>query len=210
MEKRLNCTIVSCSIVFVLLFVSFFACSGAVYAGTNIVKDDLISNVKNPENGVIKYNVTVPAGERIDYSVELTPDKKSGTIDKVTGTWKNRTKRTVTKTVRANVKFLSDKYKIKVSYTESTFNETIEHKDTAAAVSALKTSAVSTKLAWDFSKLGKGNNEWKYRYKYVPTKNGFKKYLQVFDRNGRQIKNTLKQTVSLSKISKILNEMKAR
>ena len=210
MEKRSGYKIASLCLAFVMLFTAGVCCHDAVYAGTSVVKDDIISDVKNPENGVIKYKVTVPAGERIDYSVELTPDKRNGTVDKVTGMWINRTKKTVTKTVRVKVKFLSDEYKIKASYTERSFGTSVKHRDTATAVSALKTSAVSAKLSWDFSRLGKGNKEWKYRYKYVPCKNGYKKYLQVFDSKGRQIKNTLKQTVSLNKFTRILNEMKTR
>lgn len=210
MGKRLDYRIAGLCMAVVMLLSSWFCCQDAVYAGSSVVKEDIISEVRNPENGVIKYKVTVPAGERIDYSVELTPDKKTGTVDRVTGTWKNRTKKTVTKTVRVKVKFLSDKYEIKASYKEKSYGTLVEYRDTAAAVSALKTSAVSAKLSWDSSRLGKGNKEWQYRYKYVPCKNGFKKYLQVFDSKGRQIRNTLKQTVYLNKITRILNEMKSR
>ena len=210
MGKKFEYRIISALMILIMLSVACMSCQETVHAETDVVKEDIISDVKNPQNGIIKYDVTVPPGERIDYSVELTPDKKQGTIDKISGTWKNRTRRTITKTIKVNVKFLSNKYKINASYTEKTLEEKIEHRDTVTAVSALKTSTVSKKLAWDFSKLGKGNKEWKYRYKYIPCKNGFKKYLQVFDSKGKQIKNNLKQTVSLSKVTKILNLMKAR
>lgn len=180
-----------------------------VYAASRN-NENLITNVKNPSNGVIKYNVTVPAGERVDYSVSLTPDKSGKAVEVINGSLKNRTRKTVRKTVTMNVKYLSNKYKITASYTKETSGSEILYKDVDTATSALKETAVTKKLKWDFSKLGKGNKEWKYRYKYVPCKNGYKKYLEVFDKKGKRIKNYVKQTVPLTKVTKILREMKTR
>ena len=172
--------------------------------------EKLITDVKNPSNGVIKCNVNVPAGERVDYSVTLTPDKSGKAVEVINGSLKNRARKTIKKTITMNVKYLSNKYKITASYTKETSGSEIVYKDVDTATSALKTTAVTKKLKWDFSKLGKGNKEWKYRYKYVPCKNGFKTYLEVFDKNGKRIKNYVKQSVPVTKITKIVKEMKAR
>lgn len=196
-----------------LVMIMFMACGcwqEPVCAAESVNKESIVTDVKNPSNGVITYNVTVPPGEKIDYSVELTPDKKSGNTDKIKGSWKNKTKKTVTKTIKANVKFISNKYKITASYTKDVKGTEIAYKDSDTAVSALKTSTVTKKIKWDFSELGKGDKEWKYRYKYIPCRNGFKKYLQVFDESGKQIQNYVKQFVSLDKITKIIKEMKSK
>ena len=204
---RLNHRIVSMFLVMILL-AGCVILQKPVYAASTVNKESIITDINNPENGVITYKVSVPAGERIDYSVELTPDKKSGKTDCIKGNWTNKTKKTVTKIVKANVKFISDKYKITASYSKESSGSEIFYKDTDKTVSALKTSAVTAKVKWDFDKLGKGNKEWKYRYKYVPTKEGFKKYLQVYNENGKQIQNYVKQTVSIKNITKIIKEMK--
>lgn len=192
----------------VLMFVMCWVWNEPVYAASSVNKENIITDVKNPSTGVITYKVTVPPGERIDYSVELTPDKKSGKKDIHSGTWNNKTKKTVTKTIKANVKFISNKYKITASYSKKSYGEEIFYRDSDNAVSALKTGFVTTKVKWDFSELGKGNKDWKYRYKYVPGKNGFKKYLQVFNEKGKQIQNYVKQVVLLDNITKIIEEMK--
>jgi len=172
--------------------------------------ESLITGVKNPSNGVIKCDVTVPAGERVDYSVTLTPDKSGKTVDVINGSLKNRTRKTVRKTITMRVKYLSNKYKITASYTKEVKGVEISYKDVDTAASALKNTVVTKKLKWDFSELGKGNKEWKYRYKYVPDKNGFKKYVEVFNKKGKRIKCYVKQTVSLTKITRIIKEMMAR
>ena len=200
--------VISLGVAAMVLFSCCGMCNEQVYAGSEVNSESIITNVKNPENGVITYSVKVPAGERIDYSVELTPDKKTGTIDKVSGSYTNKTKKTVTKVVTANVKFLSDKYKVTASYSKKTAGVEIVYKDTDTVISSLKTTSVTSKVSWDFDKLGQGNKEWKYRYKYEPYNKGFKQYLQVFNKNGKQIYNYVNQIVSSSKITKIIKEMK--
>lgn len=203
-------SVISFLVIAMMLISCCYIWSDPAYADTTVNSESIISNVKNPENGVIKYSVKVPAGEKLDYSVELTPDKKSGTIDKIKGSFTNKTKKTVTKVVTANVKFFSNKYKISASYSKKTSGTEITYKDTDTAVSSLKTSAVTSKLSWDFDKLGKGNKEWKYRYKYEPYKKGFKQYIQVFNKNGKQIKSYVNQVVSEKVITKIIKEMKKK
>ena len=181
-----------------------------VHAATAVNKENLITDVKNPQNGVIEYKVNVPAGERIDYSVTLTPDKSDKAVDVVNGSWKNKTKKTVKKTITVKVKYLSNKYKITASYTKESSRQDISYKDVDKATSALKTAVTTRKLAWDFSKLGKGNKNWKYRYKYIPFKNGFKKYLEVFDKNDNRIMYYVKQIVPITTITKLIKEMMTR
>lgn len=207
MSLRLDNRIISIFVLIIFVMTCAFWIE-PVHATSCINKESIITNVQNPKNGVLTYKVTVPPGEKIDYSVELTPDKKNGKTDCVSGSWRNKTKKTVTKLITANVKFITDKYKITASYSRKSTGEEIFYKDTDKAVSALKQSAVTAKVKWDFDKLGKGEKDWKYRYKYVPVKDGFKKYLQVFDKDGKRIKNYVKHTVSLDKITKIIKEMK--
>ncbi len=197
-------------IIAAMMLLSCTVSAVPVHAGSVINKESIVSGVRNPENGIIKYKVRVPAGEKIDYSVELVPGKRSNAKDKISGSWINRSRKTVTKTITVRVKYLSNKYTIKASYTSDRIGHKIVYKDVDKAVSALKTTVVTAKLNWDFSLLGKGDKNWKYRYKYVPSKNGYKKYLQVFNENGKQIKNYLKTIVPITKITKLIREMRTR
>lgn len=197
------------------LIITVFIISTCIWMPAPVCADSrnsekLITDVSNPSNGVIRCKVNVPAGERVDYSVSLTPDKSGKAVDVINGSLKNRTRKTVKKTVTMHVKYLSNRYRISASYTKEIRGDEISYRDVDTATSALKNITVTKKAKWDFSKLGKGNKEWKYRYRYVPYKNGFKKYLEVFDKNGKRIKNYVKQNVPLTKITKIMKEMVAR
>lgn len=119
-----------------------------VYADT-VHEGEFISNVTVPENGVIQYDVTVPAGSTVNYAVELTPDEETGTIDKVTGMWKNTTKKTVTRTITAKVKFLSSEYTISASYMSNSTKQKLEYKDKNTAVRSYEESAFHNRLTWD-------------------------------------------------------------
>lgn len=134
-----------CSIVIVT--VSLFTANPS-YADT-INEDGMISNIVVPETGVIQYDVTVPAESTVNYSVELTPDKKTGTIDKVSGMWKNTTKKTVKRTITANVKFLSSEYTISASYESNSTKQKFEYKDQCKAVKSYEASDFHSRLAWD-------------------------------------------------------------
>lgn len=181
-----------------------------VYATSEKNKESIVTDVKNPANGVITYKVTVPPGEKIDYSVQVTPDKKYKSSDIKRGSYKNKTKKTVKKDVTVRVNCFSDRYKISASYTTSYKGEEITYTDVDKAVSALKTSVVSSKMKWDFSKLGKGEKEWKYRYKFVPSKDGIKKYVEVFNKSGKRIKYYVKETLPITKNITLNEILRAR
>ena len=103
--------------------------------------ESMISDITVPENGIIQYDVTVPAGSTVSYEVELTPDDESAPIDRVAGMWKNTTKKDVTKTITAKVKFLSNEYTISASYTSNSTHQKLEYKDKATAVKSYEESA---------------------------------------------------------------------
>jgi len=123
--------------------------------GTNTVhaasaeEENLIKDINVPETGVIQYDVVVPAGSTVNYSVELSPDGKNGTVDKVSGMWKNTTKKTVTKTINAKVKFLSSEYTISATYTSNATNQKLEYKDKAEAVKSYEESTMHSRLSWE-------------------------------------------------------------
>lgn len=128
---------------------------------------DIISDVTVPENGVIQYDVTVPAGSTVNYEVELTPDVKTGTIDSVAGMWKNTTRKTVTKTITAKVKFLSNEYTIHASYTSSSSKQKIEHKDQATAVRSYEEETTNTHLSWNAEGFEKWHSKYEEQRDYV-------------------------------------------
>jgi len=198
-----ECIIIFAAVLFAVSMTVLLP-TGHVYADEKVNKENLITEVKNPSNGVIKYSVTVPAGEKVDYSVKLTPDKKSKAYDKVKGTWTNKARKTVKKTITVRVKYLSSSYTVQASYSKERRKYRTVYKDSDKAVSALKTSVVTSKLKWDYSLLGNGNKNWKYRYKYVPFKDGFKKYIQVYNAKGQRIKNYVKDIVPITTITKIM------
>ncbi|MBR5488059.1 MAG: hypothetical protein IKV72_00005, partial [Firmicutes bacterium] len=180
---------VICILIVLFMVTCITLCSQEPVYASAVNKENLVTDSGNPSNGVIKYRVMVPAGEKVDYSVTLTPDKINGKKDTVKGSYQNKTRKTVYKTVSMKVNYFTNKYKIKASYSKKTYGSEIIYKDTDSVTSALKTSVVTAKFKWDFSELGKGQKDWKYRYKYVPYDKGFKKYVQVFDAKGKQIKN---------------------
>lgn len=117
--------------------------------------DGMISDITVPEPSVIQYDVMVPAGSTVNYSVELTPDEKAGTIDKVSGMWKNTTNKTVTKTIKAKVKFLSSEYTISAAYTSNSTHQKLEYKDKAESVKSYEESALHAGFTWNSDVIGK-------------------------------------------------------
>lgn len=152
---RRKCAALSCMLI---LAVS----APSVYADT-----EMISDVTVPETGVIQYDVTVPAGSTVNYSVELTPDKNTGTIDKVSGMWKNTTNKTVTKTINAKVKFLSSEYTISATYTSNETHQRLEYKDKKEAVKSYEESFVHERFAFDSDVLEKWYNAMEKQLKKV-------------------------------------------
>lgn len=143
--------IVMCSL---LIIVAFVLNVNQSYADT-VEDEKIISNVIVPENGVIQYDVTVPAGSTVNYAVELSPNKKTGTIDKVAGVWKNTTKKTVTRTITANVKFLSSEYTISASYVYNSTKQKHEYKDKDTAIKSYEESTFHNRFAWDTGSIEK-------------------------------------------------------
>ncbi len=140
-------------VLFIMLVLAASMVAAAPSYADTINEEELISDINTPENGVIQYDVTVPAGSTVNYMVELTPDKGSGTIDKVEGMWKNTTKKTVTKTITAKVKFLSSEYMISATYTSNSTQQKLEYKDQDTAVKSYKDSLVHSRFTWDTGSL---------------------------------------------------------
>lgn len=146
----------------IVLFSSIFMMASVIavnpaYADT-VNEEDLISDVNVPENGIIQYDVTVPAGSTVNYKVELTPDKKTGTIDKVEGMWKNTTKETITKTINAKVKFLSSEYTISATYTSNSTHQELAYKDQEKAVKSYDEKTTHGKVTLDFRTMDSWKN----------------------------------------------------
>lgn len=128
-----------------------------VHAAT-VSKKNLISNVTNPSSGVIQYNLTVPAGKTVNYALTLTPNRRTGNIDRVAGSYTNRTTHTVTKKIKAKVKYLSNKYIIEASYTGGTSKQKITYKDQKSVTSRLKKTVYSSKFTWNAKSIRKWKN----------------------------------------------------
>lgn len=121
---------------------------------TQYVDDrNLITNVTNPSNGVLRFKLTVPAGRTATYKVELIPSERTGSIDTVSGSYTNSGTTTASKTITVNVDYYSNQYSIYASYQTGTTHEKIINEDRETAVSALKTETVSDKFIWTQEKL---------------------------------------------------------
>lgn len=116
---------------------------------TEYVDDpNLITNVTNPSNGVLRFKLTVPAGRTATYKVELIPNDRTGSINTINGSYTNSGTTTASKTITVNVNYYSNKYSIYASYQTGTTHAKIINEDSEAAVSALKTTVVSDRFIW--------------------------------------------------------------
>lgn len=121
-------------------------------------QENLISEAANPATGVIRYKIRVPAGKTVNYLVSLTPNRRVGTIERVGGQYINRTKHTVTKTITAKVKHLSDKYVISASYEAGLAKKKTVYADKDRITSKLKSTVYTSKFTWDAKNLKKWKN----------------------------------------------------
>lgn len=116
---------------------------------TQYVDDpNLITNVTNPSNGVIRFKLTVPAGRTATYRVELIPNNRTGALDTVSGTYTNTGTTTTSKTVSVDVKYFSDQYTVSASYETGTQHEKYIHEDQEAITSRLVTAIRTNKFVW--------------------------------------------------------------
>lgn len=119
------------------------------YTITRKNKEDLVTNVSNISNAKISFNLNIPAGETVSYKVELIPNKRSGSIDTISGEYKNTGNSILTKSITASTRYYSNKYTITATYTTGSSRSKIIYTDVDEAISALKTTVYSTKFVWN-------------------------------------------------------------
>lgn len=114
----------------------------------------LISNIKNPSNGVITFDIKVPAKQTLYYAVELIPNSRTGSIDTAkNASYTNSGAATVSKTISVNVKYLANSYTISANYTTGNDRVRTIYECSKTATSALKTSKSSDKFVWTSSRV---------------------------------------------------------
>ncbi len=126
-------------------------------AAEHVNKEDLITNVTNPSNGKIRFNINVPAGVTVEYKVQLVPHVRTGSIDTVSGSYKNTSSNQVTRTITVDVDYYTSKYEITATYYTGPARNRTYYEDTDSATSGLKTTVFSNKFVWDDAAI----NRWK-------------------------------------------------
>lgn len=155
MKKQTRCLLLlMCA---ALLVTSVCTWTAPSYAASS-VKRNIITNVTNPSSGIIKYTITVPAGKTVKYALTLTPNRRMRNIDRVAGSYTNRTRKTVKKTVTAKVKYMTNKYIITATYTAKSSKQNIVYKDESRATSRLKKTVYSSKFTWTTKNIKKWKN----------------------------------------------------
>ena len=142
-------------LVLTIVFSMMASMTTVAYAATNKTDENLITNVSNPSNATISFKLNVPAGVTVSYKVELIPNKRTGSIDTISGSVKNTGSSKITKTISAVTRYYSNKYTVTASYSTGPARNRTNYSDTDDAVSALKTTISTNKFVWDDANIKK-------------------------------------------------------
>jgi len=137
---------------------STMANTAKVQAATNVNQEDLISSISNPSNAKLSFSLKVPAGKTVSYKVQLIPNKRTGSLDTISGSVTNSQKSTVTKKVSVTTRYYSNKYTITASYSDGPARNRTNYSDEDSATSALKTTVTTNKFVWDDANINKWKN----------------------------------------------------
>jgi len=141
-----------------LLFSATLTNIAVVQAATNVNQEDLISNISNTSNAKLSFNLKVPAGVTVSYKVQLIPNKRTGSLDTISGSVKNSEKKQVTKTVSVTTRYYSNKYTISASYSTGPARNRTTYSDEDSATSALKSTVTTNKFVWNDANIKKFKN----------------------------------------------------
>lgn len=145
-----------------ILIILFFwsAASPVLYPVTAacVTKENLITKLANPSNGILTYYLNVPAGKTVRYSVTLVPGKRTGSVDTVAGTCRNTGKKAVLKKISVKTKYYSNQYIVKAQYATGPSRNSVVYKDEDRAVSALRSAVISEKFVWTDDNIKKWRN----------------------------------------------------
>lgn len=156
---KIRSTRIIAMLLITLLIFTLLPLSMSYGASTSTVtKEGLITNVSNPSNGTITFYIHVPAQKTVNYNVKLVPSKRTGTIDKVVGSYKNTSNKTISKKITAKTKYYSNKYTVNAQYTTGNSKYKTVYKDTDKATSALKKQTFSSKVIWNAKNIKKWKN----------------------------------------------------
>lgn len=111
--------------------------------------DKIITGVSNPSTGVITFKITAPANTTVDYTLELVPHKRMGSLDGTSGSVKNKSDSPITKKITVPVNYFSDQYTITATYTTGPARNRKYHNDSATVTSSLHETVYSSKFVWD-------------------------------------------------------------
>ena len=119
---------------------------------TQISDEDVVTDVKNSSNGIIKFKVRVPAGKTANWSVRLKHwDNRNVYIEQKYGTVKNSGKKTQKKEVSVNLNYYSTKYKVFASYKVGIprIAKVYSDTDNAKSVPQLKKKVMIRDFVWN-------------------------------------------------------------
>lgn len=120
---------------------------------------NLITNVSNSQNAIIKFTLSVPAGCTANYSVELVPNERTGSLDTISGTYTNTSSVRASKVISVRVKYFSDQYSVSASYQTGTQHDKHIHEDKESITSKLVTPVTTNRFIWDDAAISKWQTE---------------------------------------------------
>lgn len=136
-------------VLYALIMLCAVFCFCASSEAATVVEDDsIVTEAVCGEDGEIQYQLEVPAGETVNYSVEPASPEQLVNGDKIVGKFRNTTNRTVTKTITVKVKFLNCEYEIDAYYKSDEHNMETTYKDTDVIISRDGEKAVDFSFNW--------------------------------------------------------------
>jgi len=140
------------------IFCIFLFTSTKTYAATTKKnREDLITNISNPSSAILSFYIKIPAGNTVTYKVELIPNKRVGSINTISGSYKNNGKSEIKKKITVTTRYYSNKYKISASYSTGNARNKVIYNDEDNATSALKKTVYTNKFVWNNTNIKKWN-----------------------------------------------------
>lgn len=144
--KKYTSKIICLSVSIILAFSATIITSSAA---TTKTVEGLITSVSNPSHRKISFYINAPAGKTVSYKVQLIPNKRTGSIDTVSGSYKNSSTSTVKKKISVTVDYYSDLYTVTASYTTGTVRNKTTYSDVDKAISKLDKTVYTKKFVWN-------------------------------------------------------------
>lgn len=146
-QRKIFTSLVLVLAILLPVFSSIPSTVHAASAGT-YTDENLITNVSNPSTLQLSFYLNVPAGQTVNYKIEMIPHYRMGSLDTVSGSYKNTGSSNVSKKITVAVNYISPYYTIIASYKTGPAKYQKTYTDTDNAVSEFKNTIYTNTFTW--------------------------------------------------------------